>query len=492
MSQTQSLGTFSEDVSPKLHPDKLSGKECICCTIRTAAKGFPKIYVGKYRTLILCKKSHALDNTENKRLAEMIDKINDEVISTNDSKQSILDGESDEENAIEDVMCSGCKNVDSSSMCGAVCKGTLYIKEKKGQTESNIFFCKGSHLIKYLVRHYCSHKSGKKKKTNPNSSVTNRSSKKRTKDQIVDESETDDECEHDVIETHTTPSNFTQYVIDCNVIHKITGICEKGFHELIQLRKQTRLNALGRPIEIPVEDEIMITLTHLRQYCTDQFLSCIFQIEKRAITTIRIRVLDWLYIELKRYICMQTLQFRMDNSEEYFKHLITIIIDGSEQPAFCCDSAILDFEFYSAKKNQHSITILMAMTPSGHIGYLSPCFPGRVNDNELFNKTSSHWLSEMDASEFIFGDSGFKGLPRVITPPDDPSLRKIFSSVRIRVENKFREIKIFKSCKERIRIKTQSKTEVLRIAHMRWVVVGAFCNLNWTRYSNKDFEMSCP
>ena len=39
----------------------------------------------------------------------------------------------------------------------------------------------------------------------------------------------------------------------------------------------------------------------------------------------------------------------------------------------------------------------MAMTHSGHIGYLSPCFPGRVNDNELFKLTSSEWLSEMDA-----------------------------------------------------------------------------------------------
>ena len=77
----------------------------------------------------------------------MIDKLNNEIISTNDSKQSILDGESDEENVIQDVMCSGCKNVDSASVCGENCKGTLYIKEKKGQTETNIFFCKDSHLI---------------------------------------------------------------------------------------------------------------------------------------------------------------------------------------------------------------------------------------------------------------------------------------------------------------------------------------------------------
>nr|AGE43972.1 hypothetical protein [Naegleria fowleri] len=44
ISQTQS-STSSEDVSPQLHPNKLSGKECICCNVRTAAKGFPKIYV---------------------------------------------------------------------------------------------------------------------------------------------------------------------------------------------------------------------------------------------------------------------------------------------------------------------------------------------------------------------------------------------------------------------------------------------------------------
>ena len=139
----------------ELTPDKLSGKECLMCAARQPYKGVPHIHCGRFRTMFVCKKHHLTDECD--VLAALLDHINKEVIERNDVRKSIMDGVSDDENyEIPMSKCSGHLDTEGH-ICNAECKQTLYVKEMPPK-----YFCKGSHLVKYLVRIYCGHKTGRK------------------------------------------------------------------------------------------------------------------------------------------------------------------------------------------------------------------------------------------------------------------------------------------------------------------------------------------
>jgi hypothetical protein len=73
--------------------------------------------------------------------------------------------------------------------------------------------------------------------------------------------------------------------------------------------------------------------------------------------------------------------------------------------------------------------------------------------------------------EWGLGDSGFCGLDtidglRVITPPTERrAAYKLFSSIRVRVENRIADFKDFAICRDRIRLPPSNKERILDFHH---------------------------
>ena len=65
---------------------------------------------------------------------------------------------------------------------------------------------------------------------------------------------------------------------------------------------------------------------------------------------------------------------------------------------------------YSQKKKKPTINTLAVISPSGRILYLSPSYPGSVNDREIVEKTAASWYADLTEEENGLGDPGFRGM----------------------------------------------------------------------------------
>jgi hypothetical protein len=119
------------------------------------------------------------------------------------------------------------------------------------------------------------------------------------------------------------------------------------------------------------------------------------------------------------------------------------IIDGAKQQYYYSSSKLLDILFYSTKKRQHSINILLTISPKTHkILWISPAFPGSFNDKQIVIKTKHLWHDLLSFEDNGFGDSKFDGLDKkrikIQSTPTDrrEPLYKVMASIRAAVENK--------------------------------------------------------
>lgn len=89
--------------------------------------------------------------------------------------------------------------------------------------------------------------------------------------------------------------------------------------------------------------------------------------------------------------------------------LVTFALDGAEQPAHASNHAVADSELYSAKKGQHSVTLLVLVALDGTILWLGQSQGGSTTDLALARAELKGWLSQFDCDEHGIADAGFNG-----------------------------------------------------------------------------------
>ncbi len=139
---------------------------------------------------------------------------------------------------------------------------------------------------------------------------------------------------------------------------------------------------------------------------------------------------------------------------------------------------IKEMEFYSAKKGEHSINVLVVIDITGRVIWISRSYPGSYNDNELVKKELREFLGKITKNEFGFGDYGFDGLMEFQIAPQakrNSLLFRITSSYRIKVENTFARLKDWKSLRDCIR-QSPNADGVLEQHNMRWVIASVLVN----------------
>jgi len=80
-----------------------------------------------------------------------------------------------------------------------------------------------------------------------------------------------------------------------------------------------------------------------------------------------------------------------------------VIIDATE---FAIVSSLLSqFSTFSSYKNKNTVKVLVGITPSGVISFVSECYEGSISDKKLVEV--SGLLDKLDTGDEIMADKGF-------------------------------------------------------------------------------------
>jgi hypothetical protein len=207
----------------------------------------------------------------------------------------------------------------------------------------------------------------------------------------------------------------------------------------------------GRPYGVgDLKEHLLSLLIYYRCYTTQEFIGMLYGVDNSCICR-----------SIKRIepILAKVIAIKKDRTLTQ-KDLETIIIDCTEQPIERPKKR--QKRYYSGKKKQHTIKKEIQMTEGGRIVSTSKPHPGRDHDFEIRKRGSP-----LPGHCRAYGDSGYQGMDKLHKATDIPykkpkggSLSKeereynrALSSFRIRIENKIRELKIFRIIGEKYRNK---------------------------------------
>jgi hypothetical protein len=266
--------------------------------------------------------------------------------------------------------------------------------------------------------------------------------------------------------------------------HEITGVSRGVFEGFVSDYENHLAQKMGRPNLLKPNEEMLLFFIWFRQNPVDALIAGMFQISRRRVGDIRQRMRLFMYNRLKDELSLQTPSWRRVNGVNIFDSLYTFIIDGCEQPIVGANNSFVDTEYYSSKKGYPTVSKMMMVSPNGRILYLSPSFPGSWKDDDIACKTLQEWYAPLEDDEYGLGDAGYDGLDdftRVRTPPPKKKefrhFWRVFASVRVIIEQKFRLIKIFHATKETLRVGPHNtRTELLKNHDMSWTIAAVIVN----------------
>ncbi|ELR15711.1 uncharacterized protein ACA1_378610 [Acanthamoeba castellanii str. Neff] len=178
--------------------------------------------------------------------------------------------------------------------------------------------------------------------------------------------------------------------------------------------------------------------------------------------------------------------------------------EGEEQPAHSSNHAVADSKLYSAKKGQHSVTLLVLVTLDGTILWLGRSQGGSTTNLALAHAELNTWLSQFDCDEHGIADASFNvgggrwavggrrqaaggrqraagGVDdRLLTPPpyieETRAAYREFSRVRIVVEQSIGRVKNWAAARETLRLPTSRRDELYAFHHKVWTIISVLVN----------------
>lgn len=272
------------------------------------------------------------------------------------------------------------------------------------------------------------------------------------------------------------------YIIPDPYFEKLIGLPRWVFFKL------TTSWATSTNAHSSILPQVMCFFIHFRHYSVHSLMAHMFNINQSTSHHIITRLRNHFYNYFKPFVNIGTDESRMNDSFMYYNDHITFILDGTEQPIHSTDNIYKEGQYYSSKKKQHSITLLIVISPSGRILYISPCMYGCVNDFELMYRSVYHWYCWFMLIEAGLGDRGFNGLREYginiycpITDHTSP-IYKAHARKRIKIEMRIADFKDFSILKLPIREHIIADSPLLNEHSKNWMIGGGILNAkldNW-------------
>ena len=249
----------------------------------------------------------------------------------------------------------------------------------------------------------------------------------------------------------------------------------------------------GRTRRLSPSNMLLATLLFLRQYPTHLFLAYMFHVSRPTISRTISFVMDCLYDFFRGTLVLPPRAIRDRESKILRGRRVSVVIDGTEQRV--CKSQFKDVEqaFYSGKKKSHTLTTLLAVSPTGFIYFLSGSYFGSLNDLNVAMLPENQVFKSLEPDEGICADGGYKGMsrfhPNTFIPivktarqpelsPEETAFNNELASIRVVVENSIGHIKKWKCCYLPFRYDDIADIHEIRKQHHRmWYVCASFTHL---------------
>jgi DDE superfamily endonuclease/Helix-turn-helix of DDE superfamily endonuclease len=261
------------------------------------------------------------------------------------------------------------------------------------------------------------------------------------------------------------------------VFKRMTGVSLLEFEEIISRIRSlwdSSVESLKKPqgrvsVLKTLEDKLMALLIYYRTYITHEFLGHLCGLHNSNIC----RLFKKLEPLLGKRLAIK--KDRTLTPEVVLK----ILVDVTEQPIQRPQKAGKRKQTYSGKKKRHTRKTEMVMQEDGKITSVSKSHGGRKHD---FKIRKEETLLPVKSEKYA--DSGYQGLQKIASFVTLPFKRKKgqsltceqkhhnrrLASFRIKIEHKFREIKIFKVMSEIYR-------NFGKKHHLRFNIIAGIVNL---------------
>lgn len=240
-----------------------------------------------------------------------------------------------------------------------------------------------------------------------------------------------------------------------NIFERLFGLSPQEFAIIFQkvqplwestLKKEYKRP--GRDYKLNLEDMILMLLLYYRSYSTQIFIGYLFGIDDSRVCRI---------IKKLEVILAKVIKIEKEKSLKQ-EEIESLIIDATEQP--CERPSNKQKKYYSGKKKRHTLKTEIRVNLNKRIVHISKTQPGSIHDFNLYKQGPS-----LAKETRVLADSGYQGLqkihPHTELPykksknreltQDEKNRNKTLSSMRVKVENVFAQIKVFKILSDRYR-----------------------------------------
>ena len=217
----------------------------------------------------------------------------------------------------------------------------------------------------------------------------------------------------------------------------------------------------GRPRTLNSKEEFFLVMCRLRQGFPERHLGYLFNISQSTVSRIVISWVNFMYLKLGQLNIWPSRKVVDDTMPPDFlrKYPNTrAIIDCTEIKCQMPSSLLLNSELFSTYKNHTTLKTLIAISPAGHISFISQLYTGSISDREITERSGFLDLP-FDPNDSVMADKGFTiqdllpvgvslNIPPFLgssaqMPAEDVVRTQEIASLRIHVERAINKIKNF-------------------------------------------------
>ena len=245
----------------------------------------------------------------------------------------------------------------------------------------------------------------------------------------------------------------------------------------------------GRPRTLNAKEEFFLVMCRLRQGFPERHLGHLFDISQSTVSRIVISWVNFMYLRFGQLNIWPSRKVVNDNMPQDFKGKYPntrAIIDCTEIKCQMPSSLLLNSELFSSYKNHTTLKGLIAISPAGHISFISQLYTGSISDREITERSGFLDLS-FEANDSVMADKGFTiqdllpvGVSLNITPflgssaqmpAEDVVKTQEIASLRIHVERAINKIKNFHIWDGVVPL------SLFGIVNQMWTVCAHLCNV---------------
>ena len=172
----------------------------------------------------------------------------------------------------------------------------------------------------------------------------------------------------------------------------------------------------GRPCKLPLLEQFLLTLVRLRLGLFDLDLANRFGISQATVSRLSATWINLLYHTLKGIEKFPSCHIVKKYMPETFKKEYPntrVIIDATEFYVDRPSSLLSQACIFSAHRNKNTVKVLIGITPSGAVSFVSKCYEGSISDRKLVER--SGLLEKLEPGDKIMADKGFQ-IQDLLTP----------------------------------------------------------------------------